>query len=206
MESLQKKHRKAINDAAARMRTCIIHEQPVEFAHWFPPCLLHMRTIEKGRFLKKVENVACSLTMAHNLHGETLLHKNTSLAEEGGIYETVPNILHCPQKAYLLRYVHLLKRIGVGATSSYMFSKYSFNDSPVTKTKTTVDPDTGKQQRYPRLGGEQADKINANAAQILDTLKDIPSQNESDRKRADRIIPHATFIHLSTSLQCLVSL
>ena len=46
---------------------CIIHERPVEFAHWFPPCLLHMRTIEKGRFLKKVKNVACSLTMAHNL-------------------------------------------------------------------------------------------------------------------------------------------
>ena len=67
VESLQKKHRKAINDAAARMRTSIIHERPVEFAHWFPPCLLHMRTIEKGRFLKKVKNVACSLTMAHNL-------------------------------------------------------------------------------------------------------------------------------------------
>ena len=87
-----------------------------------------------------------------------------------------------------------------------MFFKYSFNDSPITKTKTTVDPDTGKQEQYPCLGGEQADKINANAAQILDTLKAIPSQNESDRKRADRIIPHATFIHLSTSLQCLVSL
>jgi hypothetical protein len=68
LENFRKKFTKDLNAEAAKLKTCIIHEAPVHFAHWFPPCLLHFSCNEWARFLKSVDSFARRFTLNHRLY------------------------------------------------------------------------------------------------------------------------------------------
>ena len=179
LEKILAKFQRDLNAEAAKLKSCFIHERPVEFSHWFPPCLLHFSCNEWARFIKSIEVYASRLTLSLGLHDGVLYRKNGPSS-----FESIPNLLKCPNHAPIAQLIGTLRESGLAPTAKFLTKRYSFDESPMSKISTNdTEETTGKKKRHPRLIGEHVKKLERKLPSILQSVQPLQFgvlENDSD--------------------------